>query len=100
MASSLFGMGIFASTIAEFAASFYFVFCAGVGTTLWKSRTETSVLFIAVLFGLNLAVVSYCSCEITLACANPVVTVALYLTQRLDRLRFLLLVPVQVLGGL
>jgi hypothetical protein len=97
---SRYGTGILASAIAEFVSSFYFVFCSCVATTLWSTHTESSILFIAVLSGLILAVLSYCSCEITNACANPVVTTALYLTQRLDRLRFLLFIPAQVLGGL
>ncbi len=96
---SRYGTGVLASAMAEFVSSFYFVFCSCVGTTLWSPHTESSILFIAVLSGLSLAVVSYCSCEITKACANPGVTIALYLAQRLDRLRFLLFIPAQVLGG-
>ena len=100
MDSSRYGTGVLASAIAEFVSSFYFVFCSCVAMTLWSARSETSVLYISVLSGLSLAVVSYCSCEITKACANPVVTVALYLSQRLDRLRFFLFLPAQILGGL
>ncbi|XP_028404951.1 lens fiber major intrinsic protein-like isoform X1 [Dendronephthya gigantea] len=96
---SRYGTGVLGSTIAEFASSFYFVFCSCVATTLWPNHTESSVLFIAVLSGLILAVVCECSLEITKACANPVVTIALYLTQRLDRLRFVFFIPAQILGG-
>ena len=96
---SRYGTGVLASTIAEFVSSFYFVFCSCVATTLWPNHTESSVLFIAVLSGLSLAVVCDCSLEITKAFANPVVTIALYLTQRLDRLRFVLFIPAQIVGG-
>ena len=100
MVLSRYGTGVLASTMAEFVSSFYFVFCSCVATTLWSTHTESSILFTAVLSGVSLAVVSYCSWEITKASANPVVAIALYLTQRLDRLRFFLFIPAQVLGGL
>ena len=99
MVLSRYGTGVLASTMAEFVSSFYFVFCSCVATTLWSTHTESSILFMAVLSGVSLAVVSDCSWEITKACANPVVAVSLYLTQRLDRLRFVLFIPAQVLGG-
>ena len=99
MVLSRYGTGVLASTIAEFVSSFYFVFCSCVGTAIWSTDTESAILFMAVLSGLSLAVVSHCSCEITKACANPVITVALYLAQRLDRLRFVLFIPAQILGG-
>ena len=100
MDSSRYGTGVLASAIAEFVSSFYFVFCSCVGVTLWSARNESSLLYFSVLSGLSIAVVSYCSCEITKASANPVVTIALYLSQRLDRLRFFLFLPAQILGGL
>lgn len=97
---SRYGTGVLASAIAEFVSSFYFVFCSCVAMTLWSAQNESSLLYISVLSGLSIAVVSYCSCEITKASANPVVTIALYLSQRLDRLRFFLFLPAQILGGL
>ena len=100
MDTERYGRGSIASVFAEFLGSFYFSFSSCVATTYWPQYSENTVINVAVLCGLSLAVIGHCTSGISNGYINPVVTVALYLTQRLSRMNFLLYIPAQILGGL
>lgn len=97
-----YGSGVLAAAVAEFLGSFYYVFCSCASSTFWAqgSGDISAVLPVAVLSGLALAVVTHCTSAISNGFVNPVVSLALYLTQRICRLRFFLYVAAQILGGL
>lgn len=100
MVSPQYGTGVLASAVAEFIGSFYFVFFSCASTTFWPQGSKYSVLPVAALSGLALAVVTHCTSTISNGFVNPVVSVSLYLTQRICRLRFFLYLSAQILGGL
>lgn len=92
------------ATAGEFVGTFLFLLFAFGGTnvanTFPDSDAPARLLYISLAFGLSLAVNAWVFFRVSGAMLNPAVAVAMVASGAADWVRFLLVVPAQLLGGI